>query len=340
MNCFNTISYSCQMMDVSERLVEGYFIKTIEDLVFEVKGVVHPKDRTIAYLRYVPDTKSKSGFQKIYDLHERENYLKQNFPEYLWFSKSHGRIVQSVPKEKVKQILDPVEHMDVIRENSDMLSTATSQLVDLLIEYTKVNSSDIGVTGSQLIGVARETSDIDLIVLGESACFEFYNSLKYNFENIPGVECYADDLLKEHLLFRWGGLIEYHDILGEIEKKKILQGIFREHQFFIRLVKRPQDITESFGQMVAENLGFREIQCTIIDDRESIFSPCRYRVESENLPDLKWIISFRGRFTEHVSKGAIVNTKGRLENVLDTSSNKSYKQLVLGEDALDYLIPK
>jgi len=328
------------MMEVSERLVEGYFIKTVENLIFEVKGIVHPKGRTIAYLRYVPDTESKTGFKKIYDLHERENYLKQNFPEYLWFSKPHGRVVQSVPHEKVKQILDPVKHMDVIRENSDTLSGATSYLVDLLIEYTKIDNSDIGITGSQLVGVARETSDIDLIILGESTCFEFYKNLKYNFENIPGVERYAGDLLKEHLSFRWGKLIEYHDILREIERKKILQGIFQEHQFFIRLVKRPQDITESFGQIIAENLGFREIQCVIIDDRESIFSPCRYRVESKDIQDLKWIISYRGRFTEHASNGDIVNTKGRLENVLDMSSNKNYKQLVLGENPTDYMIPE
>ena len=118
-----------------------------------------------------------------------------------------------------------------------------------------------------------------------------------------------------------------------------MQGIFREHQFFIRLVKRPLDITESFGQIVAENLGLREIQCVIIDDRESIFSPCRYRVESRDLPDLKWIISYRGRFTEHVSKGDVVNAKGRLENLSDTKLNKDYKQLVLGEDSTDYLIP-
>ncbi len=327
-------------MEVSKRLVEGYFIKTIDDLIFEVKGVVHPEDRTIAYLRYIPDTESKSGFQKIYDLREREHYLKQNFPEYLWFSEPHGRVVQSVPHEKVSQVLDPVEHMSVIRKCSDTLSVATSHLVDLLIEYTNVNSSDIGVTGSQLIGVAGKGSDIDLIVLGESSCFEFYKNLKQNFDDIPGIQCYSDGLLKEHLSFRWGGLTKYHDILGEIERKKILQGIFGEHQFFIRLVKRPQDIKESFGQIVAENLGFREIQCMIVDDRESIFSPCRYRVESKDLPNLKWIVSFRGRFTEHASKGDIVNTKGRLENVFDTISNKSYNQLVLGEDPLDYLIPE
>jgi predicted nucleotidyltransferase len=328
------------MMDVSERLVEGYFIKTVDNLIFEVKGIVHPEDRTIAYLRYVPDSESVSGFRKIYDLRERENYLNQNFPEYLWFSKPHGRVVQSVPNEKVSQIFDPVEHMDVIREQSDSLSLATSRLVDLLIEYTRVSSSDIGVTGSQLIGVATETSDIDLIVLGKSECVDFYNNLKRNYCKIPGIEYYTGNLLKEHLSFRWGGLTKYHSTLEEIERRKVLQGIFREHQFFIRLVKRSNDFTEKFGQIISENLGFREIQCVITDDNESIFSPCCYSAESEEIPDLKWIISYRGRFTEHVSKGDTVNAKGRLEKVIDSRSNESYKQLVLGEESSDYLIPK
>ena len=83
---------------------------------------------------------------------------------------------------------------------------------------------------------------------------EFYDNLKTNFEKIPGVECYTGNLMKEHLSFRWGGLSKYHYILEEIERKKILQGIFQDYQFFIRLVKRPEDITEKFGQIVVEEL--------------------------------------------------------------------------------------
>ena len=120
-----------------EKLVEGYFVITKEGLKFEVKGIIHPHNRTIAYVRYVPDTslsKSTSGFQKIYDLHEREKFLECNFPEYLWFSEAHGRVVQAVPHDKVEQVLDPIEHMTRIREKSDMLSVSTAKLVDLLMD--------------------------------------------------------------------------------------------------------------------------------------------------------------------------------------------------------------
>jgi predicted nucleotidyltransferase len=210
----------------------------------------------------------------------------------------------------------------------------------LLLEYTGIDRRDIGVTGSQLVGVARQTSDIDLIVFGESVCVQFYSKLKSEFEKIPGLERYSGDLLDEHLKFRWGDLIEYHSTLRGIESKKNLQGIFESHQFFIRLVKRRKDVAESFGQIVSENSEPRDVQCLIIDDRESIFTPCVYRVESSDLPELKQIISFRGRFTEHVSKGDSVKAKGRLESMIDTSTNERYQQLVLGESSTDYLIPK
>jgi predicted nucleotidyltransferase len=331
------------MIEVLEKLVEGYFIITVDGLIFEVKGVIHPKDRIIAYVRYVPDITSSdsvSKFQKIYDLSEREDFLKDNYPEYLWFSKSHERILQSVPHNKVSQILNPVEHVDRIHNESSALSISTSKLVDLLLEYTRVDRRDIGVTGSQLVGVAQETSDIDLIVFGKSACNKFYRELVDSFDKIPGLERYSGNVLDEHLEFRWGNLHEHHNTLRDIERKKILQGVFENHEFFIRLVKRRQDVSENFGQVVTEESESKEMQCFVIEDNESIFTPCIYKVTSPDYPELKQIISFRGRFTEHVSKGDSVKAQGRLESVIDTSTNERYQQLVLGESSTDYMIPR
>jgi predicted nucleotidyltransferase len=230
--------------------------------------------------------------------------------------------------------------MEKIHNDSSDLSVSTSKLVNLLLEYTGVDKRDIGVTGSQLVGVAQKTSDIDLIVFGESACDKFYGKLVDNFDKIPGLERYSGDLLDEHLGFRWGNLVEYHNVLWGIERRKTLQGVFEDHQFFIRLVKRHQDVPQSFGQIVSEDSESKEIQCLVTDDKESIFTPCVYKVESLEYPALNQIISFRGRFTEHVSKGNSVKAKGRLERVIDTSTNEKFQQLVLGESSTDYMIPE
>jgi len=37
------------------RAREGDFLETLEGLIFDVKGLLHPDARVIAYLRYLPD---------------------------------------------------------------------------------------------------------------------------------------------------------------------------------------------------------------------------------------------------------------------------------------------
>ena len=102
---------------------EGQFIVTPDNLIFEVKGVVHPPNRVTAYLRYVPDprgdrrTKGGQRFRKIYDLDMRGKYLYENAPQYLHYDPVVGRIMQSVPVDDVVRVLDPVERLAVLREN-------------------------------------------------------------------------------------------------------------------------------------------------------------------------------------------------------------------------------
>ena len=36
------------------KILEGYAVETVEKLIFAVKGLVHPPDRLIAYMRYLP----------------------------------------------------------------------------------------------------------------------------------------------------------------------------------------------------------------------------------------------------------------------------------------------
>ncbi len=333
-------------MNVSfENLVEGYFIITSENLVFEVKGVIHPKDRIIAYLRYVPEeskTKSDSNYQKIYDIKKREDYLKSNFPEYLWFSKAHGRVVQSVGRENIVSILSPVEYLSRMRNDRGMktdLQEATYGLVRNLVQSTGISWSDIGITGSQLLDIATATSDIDLVVYGDAACRKFYDNMSNNYNKIKGVRQYSGDLLNAHLAFRWGELVRYHDMLREIESRKILQGLFNEHEFFIRLVRRSEEIDEYYGRMQYEMIDDYTTCCIIKDDTDSIFTPCVYTVESSENTDLKRLVSYRGRFTEQVTKGMSAMAKGRLERVTDTVTGDCFQQLVLGEDSTDYLLP-
>jgi predicted nucleotidyltransferase len=326
-----------------ENLVEGCFVITSDNLIFEVKGIIHPQNRIIAYLRYVPDDEHRNQkYRKVYNLRNREEYLNLTFPEYLWYSDVYGRIIQSVPVSKIVSSLGPVEYLDHMKNHSEdltRLQESSMELVHELVESTGISWSSIGITGSQLLGIATEKSDIDLVVYGSRPCHKFYSNLSKNYDEIPGIAPYFGETLKAHLAFRWGNLEQYYDILGEIESRKVLQGLFNEHEFFIRLVKLPHEVDEVYGRMMYRLIEFCNSRCRISDDNDSIFTPCVYNVESFDRPQLRRIVSYRGRFTEQAKERAVVEAKGRLEHVFDTRTGDEFQQLVLGEDPTDFLLP-
>ena len=108
---------------------------------------------------------------------------------------------------------------------------------------------------------------------------------------------------------------EKWNLLKSIESKKNLQGMFEEKEFFIRLVKKYEDIEYRYGDLVFQDEGLHSVYCDISDDTDSIFTPCTYIVSCKTIPTLTELVSYRGRFTEQVSKGMHVEASGRLESV-------------------------
>lgn len=318
-------------------IIEGFFVKTVEDLVFEIKGVLHPKDRYIAYLRYVPSDQLDGGFTKIYNLVDRQEFLSNRYPTYLWSSEVHGRVVQSVPHERVVQIFDPVEHLSLLRSGTKRMSALeekSAEMAEILVKHTSITWTSIGLTGSLLVGNAREDSDIDLVVYGEHSGRSLYKRIN----RCPVIERYTGSELERHVEFRWGKLGQDTDVLAEIEQQKRLQGTFNGSEYFIRLVKHPQESAYRFGDRRFDFVEHLVCECTIMDDQHSIFTPCVYDVESASQPSLRQIVSFRGRFTEHVHTGDRVNVRGRMERVTE-KQGRIYTRIVVGESPHDYLLP-
>ena len=72
---------------------EGDFIKDVNDLIFSVKGLIHPRDRIIAYPRYIPNKTGeredvRKSYVKMYSLVESFSFLEKNFPEYLVYDRN------------------------------------------------------------------------------------------------------------------------------------------------------------------------------------------------------------------------------------------------------------
>jgi predicted nucleotidyltransferase len=327
--------------------IEGYFLETNEGLIFEVKGNVHPSDCYIAYLRYVIDSSgdrvSESGsfYKKVYPLEDRQIFLQHNYPQFLRFDKQYNRVLQVVQLDDVRYVLNPIDALnrfkDLGRHGTD-LQYSTLELAEKLVETSGISWDSIGVTGSQMVGLATEESDIDLVVYGENNGTQLHSELRKRYEVIEGIQRYTGESLRRHVEFRWGITNPNVKILQHIEGSKVLQGIFNGYDFFIRLVKKPREESYNYFDRKYHPIGTRVLKCRILDDSQAIFTPCEYKAKCEGVSDFQAIVSYRGRYTEQVRKGTDVEVNGRMERVVHIDGNQ-WIQLVLGESDTDYLIP-
>ena len=328
--------------------IEGDYLETKENnLFFDIKGYHHPQDRKICFLRFYPDEngeRKKEGkkYKKIYSLNERYLKLREEFPKYLFFSEELDLELQGVEIKDIKKIYTPREYYHALRMRNDLseLENHSKNLCELFITSSSLPEDAIGISGSPMIGLSKDDSDIDVIIYGTRASLEFQDKLKTIL--ITSNNCRAYNLIeyKTHYNWRVGGSgISFENFLRS-EKRKLHQGKFHGIDFFIRYIKSPDDWNGTFYDYKFKNLGRIEIKAKIVDSTDSIFTPCSYKIKGIeivdknliindiNLKDITEINSFRGRFCEHAKDGEIVLVKGKLEEVI-FKGNKKHLRILL-----------
>ncbi len=330
---------------------EGDFIETHDGLIFDVKGYVHPPGRVIAFIRYFPDPegrrkKNNVAYGKVYSLSQRYAILKERFPLYLLRDPVFDEVLCEVPVKDVKKRYDPSQEMRRLRrsKNLNSLETSALQLARLLKKAAEVTWNSIGITGSIMIGLYASESDIDLIVYGSGNCRKVYRALNRILTGGHSpLRSYDRDELKRLFDFRSKDTDTSFEDFVQTEKRKVLQGKFGDKDYFIRLVKNWNEVKENYGQVIYRNVGYAEIEAEIIDDKESIFTPCVYIVsnvrilEGPKIEGLTEIVSFRGRFCEQAHKGETVIAQGKVELVKDTKRNLEHCRLLLGNRISDFM---
>jgi len=328
---------------------EGDFIETVEGLIFDVKGFLHPPDRVIAYLRYLPDgrgTRQRNGikYRKVYDLDARAYLLARRWPHYLYRCPVFNREVQAVPLDNVKSHCIPTERYAELRQKADLdpQERLVIGMVETLTNQTGISSSKIGVSGSILVGLHAAESDIDLVLYGTEASRQTHARLKSLLETrSEGFSpCGASDLRKLYKQRSLASAISFETFVRH-EQSKVLQGTFRGTQYFIRCVKEWDELHEEYGDRKYYPIGMATLSATIVDDSESIFTPSTYQILHVELTGgaaikpPSQIVSFRGRFCEQALIGERILAKGTLEKVVEKRGETH--RLVIGEDPRDFL---
>ncbi|MFX0074842.1 MAG: hypothetical protein ACFE96_05335 [Candidatus Hermodarchaeota archaeon] len=337
--------------------IEGDYLETKEThLFFDIKGYHHPRDRKICFLRFFPDQngdriKEGKKYVKIYSLAERYIKIKESYPHYLFFSNELDLELQGVEIKEIKKIYTPREYYKalIMRDNLSVMEQNSVNLCKLLITEGSIPDEAIGISGSPMIGLNKDDSDIDLIIYGTRTSLDFQDKLKIILEASNDCRAYNLDEYKIHYNWRVGGSgIDFKSFLRS-EKRKLHQGKFYGIDFFIRYIKSPEDWKGTYYDYQFKNLGRIKVKAKIIDSTNSIFTPCSYKIICEkvldskifldniNLKSLNEVSSFRGRFCEQAIKGESVYIEGKLEEV-QFKNSETHLRILLTDQINDKMI--
>jgi len=329
---------------------EGDLVETIEGNIFDVKGLVHPLDRVIAFIRFTPDLngerrRGETRYRKVYALHERYELLRRTFPQYLVFDPAFSQWLCEVPTDIVKQHYEPSAYLSQLRRKGihDELEKQALELAQLLHAESGVGWGALGISGSLLVGLHTSKSDIDLIVYGSQNCRRVYNTLRSLVRSkTSGLKSYKKRDLERLFDFRSKDTMMGFEDFVRTESRKLLQGDFHERDYFIRCVKAWDEMPETYGAVQYKPVGEARVRATVIGDSEMIFTPCIYRIdgvqvlEGNNSNSIREIASFRGRFCEQARNGEEVIASGMVESVKKGASE--YFRLLLGNKPSDFMI--
>ncbi len=330
--------------------IEGYFVETKESLIFDVKGILHPLDRIIAFLRYYlsPNgTRVRNGnkFSKIYRLSDRFEFLRKHYPHYLFEDQYSGRILQGIHHKDIKKIYNPIETAQLLLNKPKLSDLEKESISFIKILSEGVASDSIGISGSLMVGLHTPKSDMDIVVYGTEASYKVHKCLtEIMDERKHAVRPMTIDELQKLHYFRNQQTESAFSSFVQLEKRKHISGLYNNREFFMRFVKTPSEVDETYEDSCYNKVGYAVVKGRIADDSEAIFTPSRYLMEDTKIiegvqvKEIRQIISFRGRFCEQAKKGETIVASGKIEKVIRKDGSEWY-QMVLGERRDDYFMP-
>ncbi len=331
---------------------EGDLIKTKSNVVFDVKGLVHPPNKVIAFPRFIPSPNgTRQGkdtlYGKVYSLGDRFKYLQENHPDLIVFDPVFGETMCEVPLEQIAEHYQPTEKLAELR-NTDNLSTLENkalQLATTLKEKADIPWSAIGISGSIMAGLTTEKSDIDPLVYGVENSLKAYTALQQLLKEAgSGFKPYSRMELQTLFDFRSKDTQMSFKDFELVESRKAFQGMFMGTDYFIRFVKNWSEVKEKYGDTCYSNCGYAKIRAKIADAADSLFTPCTYKlkevavIEGTKLASIDEIVSFRGRFCKQATNTETIEAQGKVERVVNKKNPSEHYRLILGNKPSDYMV--
>jgi len=335
---------------VSREFRDRDYIQTKDDLFFAVIGNVHPKDRVLAYLKYLPNPRGKWAragkryarsirYYSASNIMKTVDFLRKRYSQYVFRYEPFDMVFSAVPRETIAKHYRPEERLRELlhADHLDGLERKAIELASLLSDQSGVSLDRLGVTGSILLDVHRSFSDIDLTVYGRDQSRRVKEALLSLYARDGG----ALQRFSGRALSGWcKEQSSVHPLT--IQEARALyartwnKAVFRNTVFSIHPIKVEQEVTERFGEELYKPHGVVEARARIVDSSDSCFLPAIYLVtdvRTEGISQLnavERVVSYEGLYGDIAGSGDEIMVKGKLEEVFDASGRLKYRRILVG----------
>ena len=315
------------------------FIYTKDDLFLATTDYLHPKDRILSFLRYIPDPEGErflngSKYTKV-DSQQAYTFLNDKFPEYLFDCEVTRVERMGVPMEKVERILSPVDRLKEIMNHPspDDLLLKVIKVAETFKDRAEIKEKHLGISGSVLPGLYDPmVSDIDFVIYG----LENHRKAMQTFESMKNDK---DSPLKAIEDGYWAKLYQKRikdstlsfDEFRWYEDRKNNRGLVDGTLFDILATREWNEISGTFGDETYEPCGTIEIKATVSDALAAFDNPAVYQVEDVKILDgpkvpISEVASYTHTYSGQAREGENIIARGKLEKVI--GKNTHYRLIV------------
>ena len=326
------------------------YVETEDGLFFTVVGNVHPKDRVLAYPKYLPSSRGRWGrgtkrYKRLIRYYSASNvmkevdFLRRRYPQYVFWSDSLNIFFPAVPLERILRHYRPEELLKVIwdSDHSDRLQKKAIELTSLLSNESQVPRAHLGITGSILLDVHNiRFSDIDLVVYGRVHS----HSVKEALLSLYGKKEKVERLRGKTLLNWCREQSSTHQLSIEetlaLYGRKWNKGVFKNTVFSIHPVKVEDEAALEYGEESYKSHGIVEARAKVVDSRDACFLPAIYFVDDVKSEDgiadnrVERVVSFEELYVDIARTGDTIMVRGKLEEVYDRSGRLKYHRILVG----------
>ena len=276
------------------------FIQTKEDLVFAVVEQGLENGKVLCFLRYI-----KQGISWVKVATDQANQLLQeDYPQYLYFSAVKSARLHAVSTADIYIHHQPRRQLQLIltKQNPDAIERDLIALCQLLVQQGS-QITNLGVTGSLLIGAQNAKSDIDLVVYGRK---QFHQHRDYIRElTAEGRLQQLDDTAWQESYQRRMCDLSYAEYVWH-EQRKYNKALIKQRKFDLNLI----EVAAPQIEITYQKQGEVVIQAKVTDAQYAYDYPAKFTIDH---PTINEVVCYTATYTGQAEQGESIEVSGQLE---------------------------